>query len=251
MKHFELANAVDKAGPLGIIKFDNASKNRVGRSAGLGKHLKHKFAIVGLGLLAGRYPENSLRALQSEAARIAIEDAGLDPAQVNGAIDLRLAPGSGEVPSETDGFPRMLGLPCKTFFQIGRGGTGGIMSIVAAAKFLEIGAADYIVVAFGCKDWSRTRGPHRSNIRSIEKSGYWAKPFGDVMAASHHTFFASRHMYEYGTPPEASGTRHLLPTGNRRAIHLAKIPILCRPPLSFSIIGLSRWYLAPRESTEP
>jgi acetyl-CoA acetyltransferase len=143
--------------------------------------------------------------LQSEAARIAIEDAGLDPAQVNGAIDLRLAPGSGEVPSETDGFPRMLGLPCKTFFQIGRGGTGGIMSIVAAAKFLEIGAADYIVVAFGCKDWSRTRGPRRSNIRSIEKSGYWAKPFGDVMAASHHTFFASRHMYEYGTPPEAFG----------------------------------------------
>jgi acetyl-CoA acetyltransferase len=169
------------------------------------KPLNRKFAIAGLGLLAGRYPGHSLRSLQSEAARLAIADAGLKPIQVNGAIDLRLAPGSGEIPTETDAFPRVLGLPCKTFFQIGRGGNGGILSIVAASKFLEIGAADYIVVSFGCTDWSRTRGPNQSNVRSLLKAGYWGKPFGDVMAASHHSFFASRHMHEFGTPPEAFG----------------------------------------------
>ena len=170
----------------------------------MSKALKNKFAIVGLGLLAGRYPDRSLRALQAEAARLAIEDAGLSPSQVNGAVDLRIAPGSGEVPTETDAFPRMLGLPCRMFFQIGRGGTAGIMGILAASKFLEIGMADYVVLSFGCNDWSRTRV--KSGIRSIEKAGYWGKPFGDSAAVSHHTFFASRHMHEYGTRPEHFGS---------------------------------------------
>ena len=40
---------------------------------GLSKALKNQFAIVGLGLLAGRYPQYGQRALQAEAARLAIE----------------------------------------------------------------------------------------------------------------------------------------------------------------------------------
>jgi acetyl-CoA acetyltransferase len=171
----------------------------------LAKALTNKFAIVGLGLLAGRYPQYSQRALQAEAARLAIEDAGLNPSQVNGAVVMMLAPGSGTVPVESDGFPRILGLPCRMFFQIGRGGTAGIMGIMASTKFLEVGMADYVVLSYGAKDWSRSRGPEKTGIRSIEKIGHWGKPFGDLAAVSHHTFFASRHMHEYGTPPEAFG----------------------------------------------
>ena len=33
------------------------------------------------------------------------------------------------------------------FFQIGRGGTAGIMGIMASTKFLEVGMADYIVLS--------------------------------------------------------------------------------------------------------
>ena len=172
---------------------------------GLGKALKNKFAIVGMGLLAGRFPQHSQRSLQAEAARLAIADAGLKPSQVNGAVDLLLAPGSGTPPVETDGFPRILGLPCKMYFGIGRGGTAGIMGTVAASKFLELGMADYVVLAYGAKDWSRSRGPEKTGIRSIEKIGHWGKPFGDLAAVSHHTFFASRHMHEYGTKPEHFG----------------------------------------------
>lgn len=169
------------------------------------KFLKKKFAIVGLGLIPGRFPEHTQRTLQAEAARLAIEDAGLKPSQVNGAIDLQLAPGSGTPPVETDAFPRILGLPTRMFFQIGRGGTAGIMGIMAASKFLEVGMADYVVLSYAAKDWSRSRGPQKTGIRSIEKAGHWGKPFGDMAAVSHHTFFASRHMHEYGTKPEAFG----------------------------------------------
>ncbi len=169
------------------------------------KFLKKKFAIVGLGLIPGRFPEHTQRTLQAEAAHLAIEDAGLKPSQVNGAIDLQLAPGSGTPPVETDAFPRILGLPTRMFFQIGRGGTAGIMGIMAASKFLEVGMADYVVLSYGAKDWSRSRGPQKTGIRSIEKAGHWGKPFGDMAAVSHHTFFASRHMHEYGTRPEAFG----------------------------------------------
>jgi acetyl-CoA acetyltransferase len=172
------------------------------------KVLNGKFAIVGQALIAGRFPDHSARSLQAEAARLAIEDAGLSTSQVDGAIDLRLAPGSGDIPSSADAFPRVLGMPCRLFFQISRGGTAGILGIVAAAKFLELGAANYIVLAYSARDWSRSRTARSEGITSfnmIEKSGYWGKPFGDLTALSHHSFFASRHMHEYGTRSEDFG----------------------------------------------
>ena len=171
----------------------------------MSKALKNKFAIVGLGLLAGRYPEHSQRALQAEAARLAIEDAGLKASQVNGAVDMILAPGAGIMPVETDAFPRILGLPCRMFFQIGRGGSAGILGIMAASKFLEVGMADYVVLSYGAKDWSRSRGEDKKGMLAAEKIGLSGKAFGDSTAFSHHSFFASRHMHEFGTPPEAFG----------------------------------------------
>jgi acetyl-CoA acetyltransferase len=39
----------------------------------------------------------------------------------------------------------------------------------------------------------------------LEKEGYWGKPFGDLRAPSHHSFFAARHMHEFGTTSEQLG----------------------------------------------
>jgi acetyl-CoA acetyltransferase len=170
--------------------------------------LKDKFAIVGVGLLAGRFEDRSFRTLQTEAARLAIEDAGLTVNDVDGAIDLKIAPGAGDVPSPTDAFPRVLGLPCRMFFQVARGGTASIVGVLAATKFLELGMANYVVLASGTKDYSRSRLARRTgntSIGVIEKAGYWGKPFGDLAAMSHHTFFAARHMHEFGTKKEQFG----------------------------------------------
>ncbi len=178
------------------------------RTVTVAKALRKKLSIVGLGLLAGRFPERSSRSLQAEAARLAIEDAGLTVDLVDGGIDLRLAPGSGDLPSSSDAFPRILGMPCRTFFQISRGGSAGIVGIVAASKFLELGMANYFVLAMSAKDFSATRAGKLegySGWKTIEKTGLWGRPFGDVAAVSHHSFFASRHMHEYGTTSEHFG----------------------------------------------
>lgn len=174
----------------------------------MAKAFKDKFAIVGLGLLAGSYPEQSMRGLQAEAARMAIADAGLDVKEVDGAIDLKLSPGSGDLASQSDAFPRVLGMPCRMFFQIGRGGASSIFGILAAAKFLELGLANYVVLAAGFYDRTRSKKARERGIvgwDKIEKEGYWGSPFGDTAAISHHTFFACRHMHEYGTTTDQFG----------------------------------------------
>jgi acetyl-CoA acetyltransferase len=170
--------------------------------------LRKKFAIVGMGLVAGRYSDRSRRMLQSEAARLAIEDAGLSVSQVDGAIDMRIFPGSGDMPSETDAFPRVIGMPCRMFFTIGRGGATVVPAVVAATKFLELGICNYVVLSSGTSDWTRSRVARKKGITSlnmIDKAGYWGKPFGDLAAVSHHSSFASRHIHEYGTKPEHFG----------------------------------------------
>jgi acetyl-CoA acetyltransferase len=88
------------------------------------------------------------------------------------------------------------------YFEIARGAVASMLAIVAASKYLELGFADYIVLAYSAKDWSRMRQGKEKGLvgwNMVEKMGYWGKPFGDLSAPGHHTFFAQRHMHEYGT----------------------------------------------------
>lgn len=175
----------------------------------VGRSAAERFAVVGLSLVTGpKDPGVSTRALQAEAARQAIADAGLRREQVDGAIDIKLSPGSGEYPQYTDAFPRVLGLPVRMFFTVGRGGAGTVIATTAAMKFLELGMANYVVIAQALDDFSRsrqTRAEGGRGNRYAPKKGYWGKPFGDLTAVSHHSFFASRHMHEFGTTSEHFG----------------------------------------------
>jgi hypothetical protein len=69
-----------------------------------------KYAIVGLGVVAGPQPDRSERMVAAEAARRAIEDAGLARKDIGGAIDLRRSGGGGDRASYTDAYSRVLGL---------------------------------------------------------------------------------------------------------------------------------------------
>lgn len=171
-----------------------------------------ELAIVGLGMVTGPQPGRSVRRIEAEAARLAIEDAGLSREDVDGAIQLAMHAGSGSTPSSTDAFPRLLGLPVKFYLETGRGGGIAAQGIMAAARYLELGIAKYVVIAVGTNNWSRARKAReqraeRGNPRAEgkEKEGYWGKPFGDLRAVSHHSFFAARHMHEFGTTSEQLG----------------------------------------------
>jgi acetyl-CoA acetyltransferase len=174
-----------------------------------------RFAIVGLGVVHGRGLGKSSRALQAEAARLAIEDAGLRRDQIDGAVNGMGAggsmPGGGGF---VDAFPRVLGLPINFYWTVARGGTGGIVGILAATRALELGIANYVVVACGEAGWSTAHGLLQTSALSerrrmglgnstlgTEQLGYGAA----ASAASIHAFFASRHMYEYGTTSEQFG----------------------------------------------
>ncbi|MFC1815154.1 thiolase family protein [Thermodesulfobacteriota bacterium] len=174
-------------------------------------HFKEKFAIVGLGMVTGKQPGVTRRALQIEAARRAIADAGLIKTQIDGAIDLKFSPGRANRPGWTDAYPRALNLPVKFYFTIGRGGAMASLGIISATKFLELGIANYVVMAFATTDLSSAKKAKEIKKgwvglpANIEKEGYWGHPFGDLRSFSHHTWLAARHMHEYGTTSRQLG----------------------------------------------
>ncbi len=165
-------------------------------------------AIVGMGMLTGPQPGRTVRLLEAEAARQAIEDAGLDRSQIGGAIQLRRTGGRGERAYLSDAFPRVLGLPVNFYYTIGRGGCLAGLGVATAQAFLDLGIADYVVLAGAVDDYSRSRRTRESGAIGMvhqEKEGYWGRPFGDLRAPSHHSFFAARHMHEFGTTSRQLG----------------------------------------------
>ncbi len=169
----------------------------------------HRYAIVGLGVIPGPTPGKSVRALEAEAARLAIEDAGLDRKDIHGAVQLRRSAGGGDRASYADGFPRMLGLPVRFYYSVARGGSQAGLGIGTALSFLDRGIADHIVLSGGVTDWSSVqRARQESGTRGMqhaEREGYWGRPVGDLRAPSHHSWMASRHMAVYGTTSRQLG----------------------------------------------
>lgn len=167
-----------------------------------------KYAIVGLGMVTGPQLGRSARMVQAEACWKAIEDAGLTRADIDGAVDARFSGGLGDHPTWTDPFPRVMGLPVNFYYPISRGGAMGALGIATALSFLDRGIANYVIVCGILELWSRSQVEREQGLRGVdhlEREGYWGKPFGDVQAATHHAWFASRHMYEYGTTSEQLG----------------------------------------------
>lgn len=170
---------------------------------------RRKFAIVGLGVTkVGHLPQYTGITLQTEAARLAIEDAGLKREDIDGAINARIGGGTYAARQDwTDAFARRLGLPVNFYFSIERGGGCSAWSIISAAEFLELGIAKYVIVALGETSWSNTHGKRgeRTRFEGTLRSGLWGVPMGDIPAVGHHSFFATRHMYEYGTTSRQFG----------------------------------------------
>lgn len=208
---------------------------------------RDKFCIVGLGQTkVGHVPEYTARVLQAEAARLAIEDAGLKREDIDGCIMARRAGGGGMRPEWSDAFPRILGLPANFYFSIGRGGAMAAYAIVAATKFLELGIAKYVLIAYGADDWSMSqRARQESGRRGIahpSREGIWGHPFGDLAAASHHTFFAARHMHEYGTTSRQLGA---IAVASRKWAFLNPKAYMYKRPMTIEDHQNSPWFVWP------
>lgn len=165
-------------------------------------------AIIGMGMITGLQEGKTARLLEAEVTRLAIEDAGLKRSDINGAMQLRRTGGGGERAILSDAYPRVLGLPVNFYYTVGRGGCLAGLAVAQAMAFLNLGIADYVVLTGAVDDKSRANESRMKGFRGMkhmDKEGYWGKPFGDLRAPSHHSFFASRHMHEYGTSSRQFG----------------------------------------------
>lgn len=174
----------------------------------MSNNFRDQFAIVGLGMTqVSRALGYSPRVLQAEAARLAIEDAGLKSSDIEAAINAKEEGGTTVPPEPYDAFPRMLGLPAKCYFTIGRGGAAAALSVIMATKLLELDIAKYVVVAFGSNWLTRIKRARAGGqeFTVSPKEGQWGLPFGQTAAVSAHVFFAVRHMHEYGTTSRQLG----------------------------------------------
>ncbi len=144
---------------------------------------KDKYCIVGLGVTeVGDCDGKSTLMLEAEAARLALEDAGLEAKQIKAAIQMKSDVGGGVRARQDDAFVRVLGMPVNLYQEnVGRGGELVASAIVFAQQLIQLGVADYVLCSGGRDDWSRSRMRKKLGIRGAPftpKEGSWAACFG-------------------------------------------------------------------------
>ncbi len=168
------------------------------------------YAVVGLGMTdVGHLPGHSVLMMEAEAARLAVEDAGLHARDIGAAIQLLSDTGGGVRARHHDSFARVLNLPVNLYMEnVGRGGEYAAQALLIAGGLLDHGVADYVVCAGARDDWSRSQAAKAASGKRgqafFPKKNAVAALFGGN-AANYHGFLASRHMHEFGTTSEQFG----------------------------------------------
>lgn len=79
------------------------------------------------------------------------------------------------------------------------------LAVVAATKYLDLGIAKYVLLAFGSNEWSMRHSPRGGDFFRTTRPGLWGQPLGELTGISSHSMLAARHMYEYGTTSRQLG----------------------------------------------
>lgn len=157
--------------------------------------MSRDIAIVGVGQTRPvRRSDRDLRALVTEAVQLALEDAGIEPHEVDGVIsDGVIMPAS--VPREY--VAAQLGIVRRFDGGMSYGGAGSVCAPLLARMALEAGLADVVVYYFGV-DWgSRDSGPYGFHHIYPAKTAF-EKPVGFNGQPSYFALWARRYMHEYG-----------------------------------------------------
>jgi acetyl-CoA acetyltransferase len=200
-------------------------------------------AVVGIG--ATEFSKESGRSelqLALEACVAACEDAGLEPAQVDGLSTFTM-----ESNPESE-ILRGLGIDELTHFsRIHFGGGAPCATVQYAAMAVASGVADYVLCyrafnersgrRFGSGVQDRPAGP-----TAEEAQFAWTSPFGLLTPASWVAMFATRMMHEYGVTSEDFGR---VAVADRR--HAANNPAahFYEQPITLDDHQHSRWIVEP------
>jgi len=163
-------------------------------------------AIAGIG--ATEFSKESGRSelqLSAEAARAALADAGLTPADVDGLVTFTM-----DTSSEI-ALARELGIPELRFFsRVNYGGGAACGTVLHAAMAVATGVADVVVCYRGFNERSGSRfgqvsAAAATQVNTNGLDNAWTYPMGLGTPAATVAMFARRYMHEYGATSEDFG----------------------------------------------
>lgn len=178
------------------------------------KELRGKVAIVGYADTPHRrsWPGRTDYGLCAEAAALAIQDAGLEPDDIDGLVTLG---GNAQPPGQMADY---IGLPnIKMALGSTMAGSSAAAALIATVNLIGSGVVNYMLGTFGgARDvallgrrapGARAGTVNRMTARTPSASNpgvtFGAGPYGQTVAANHgYGHMYTRHMHEYGTTTE-------------------------------------------------
>lgn len=171
--------------------------------------LKDKCAIVGIGETEySRHSGRSELRLAVEAAKKAVDDAGLRLSDIDGIVKYTVDSAGSETLLAT-----ALGIPNLTYWgEFGGGGPASCGMIVHAVCALLAGRATHVLCYRAMNGYSEARLGQGASGRvglgvALEDPSYdtFQAPFGFLSPPQWYALIAARHMAEYGTTKEQLG----------------------------------------------
>jgi acetyl-CoA acetyltransferase len=203
------------------------------------RSLRHRAAIAGIGQTEfSKASGRSELQLACEAAKAALDDAGLRPADVDGLVTFTMDS------SEEAEVARTLGIPALTLFsRVPYGGGAACAVVMHAAMAVATGAADVVVCyrAFNERSGMRFGGPGMAAGVLPPFMDMYA-PYGLMTPASWVALHARRYMHEYGVTNADFGRIAVV---DRR--HAATNPAawFYQRPITLDDHQRSRWIVEP------
>ncbi len=200
--------------------------------------IKDRTAVVGIGQTTfGKGLPDTELSLACQAVSLALDDAGIDPSEVDGMGSYTMEPNR-----EVD-VARNVGLGDITWFsQVGFGGGAGCGVVGQAAMAVATGQCTTAVVWRARKRADPTSRPWAQTQARIADAGQWTRPFGILRPVDEIAMLTRRYMYEYG------GTRdHLANIAIAFRKHAARNPAstMGHKPLTRDDYMNARWISEP------
>lgn len=200
--------------------------------------IKDATAIVGIGQTEwGKGLEDAEEVLALRAIKSALDDAGIDPGEVDGLSSYTL-----ETTAEVD-IARNLGLGDITWFsQVGYGGGAGCGVVGHAAVAVATGQAQVAVAWRSRKRGARASRPWSQVSNRVGGSHQWTRPWGLLRPADEIAMLARRYFHEFG------GTREQLAqvaVTVRRHANRNPAAMMYEKPLTVEQYLEARWISEP------
>ena len=156
-------------------------------------NIRDATAVVGIGQTAFGKLDDTELSLACQAISAALDDAGIDPSEVDG-----LASSTMEPAREVE-VARNIGMGDITFFsQIGYGGGAACGMVGHAAMAVASGQCNVAVAWRARKRAAKTSRPWANTNPRIDDKNMWSRPFGMLRPVDEIAMLTRRYMHEFG-----------------------------------------------------